>query len=173
MHRLEGKRPASLGVFSFGSAFLYLIPAFLQWFTPLCCHCLLSYEFQRVGRLSYKSMLNPSRWLQGFFVLQKSHLFICPKEGEGAAEDSINLRQLQELSECGPGSVRAPMSGDLLSDWLNVSRGFGVGARFKVRDSHLSLQDPDLFSPLFFAGVVPLAEDPEKKEMVVLVEMGR
>ncbi|KAL8194411.1 UNVERIFIED_CONTAM: hypothetical protein K2H54_016935 [Gekko kuhli] len=90
-----------------------------KWFTPLCCHCLLSYEFQRVGRLSYKSMLNPSRWLQGFFVLQKSHLFICPKEGEGAAEDSINLRQLQELS------------------------------------------------------VVPLAEDPEKKEMLVLVEMGR
>ncbi|XP_015283851.1 PREDICTED: arf-GAP with Rho-GAP domain, ANK repeat and PH domain-containing protein 3-like, partial [Gekko japonicus] len=90
-----------------------------KWFTPLCCHCLLSYEFQRVGRLSYKSMLNPSRWLQGFFVLQKSHLFICPKEGEGAAEDSINLRQLQELT------------------------------------------------------VVPLAEDPEKKEMLVLVEMGR
>ncbi|XP_054841139.1 arf-GAP with Rho-GAP domain, ANK repeat and PH domain-containing protein 3 isoform X2 [Eublepharis macularius] len=90
-----------------------------KWFTPLCCHCLLSYEFQRVGRLSYKSMLNPSQWLQGFFVLQKSHLFICPKEEEGAAEDSINLRQLQELN------------------------------------------------------VVPLAEDPEKKEMLVLVEMGR
>uniref|UniRef100_A0ACB8EBP5 Uncharacterized protein n=1 Tax=Sphaerodactylus townsendi TaxID=933632 RepID=A0ACB8EBP5_9SAUR len=90
-----------------------------KWFTPLCCHCLLSYEFQRVGRLSYKSMLNPGQWLQGFFILQKSHLFICPKEGEGAAEDSINLRQLQELS------------------------------------------------------VVPLAEDPEKKEMLVLVEMGR
>nr|XP_056718279.1 LOW QUALITY PROTEIN: arf-GAP with Rho-GAP domain, ANK repeat and PH domain-containing protein 3 [Euleptes europaea] len=90
-----------------------------KWFTPLCCHCLLSYEFQRVGRLSYKSMLNPDQWLQGFFVLQKSHLFICPKEGEGATEDSINLRQLQELS------------------------------------------------------VVPLAEDPEKKEMLVLVEMGR
>ncbi|XP_053106226.1 arf-GAP with Rho-GAP domain, ANK repeat and PH domain-containing protein 3 isoform X2 [Hemicordylus capensis] len=89
-----------------------------KWFTPLSCHCLLSYEFQRVGRLCYKSMLNPNQWLQGFFILQKSHLFICPGE-EGAAEDSINLRQLQELS------------------------------------------------------VVPLAEGPEKKEMLILVEMGR
>ncbi|XP_042320700.1 arf-GAP with Rho-GAP domain, ANK repeat and PH domain-containing protein 3 isoform X2 [Sceloporus undulatus] len=89
-----------------------------KWFTPLSCHCLLGYEFQRVGRLCYKSMLNPSQWLQGFFILQKSHLFICPGE-EGAAEDSINLRQLQELS------------------------------------------------------VVPLAEGAEKKEMLVLVEMGR
>ncbi|XP_066480097.1 arf-GAP with Rho-GAP domain, ANK repeat and PH domain-containing protein 3 isoform X2 [Tiliqua scincoides] len=89
-----------------------------KWFTPLSCHCLLGYEFQRVGRLCYKSMLNPSQWLQGFFILQKSHLFICPGE-EGAAEDSINLRQLQELS------------------------------------------------------VAPLAEDPEKKETLILVEMGR
>ncbi|KAJ6655462.1 hypothetical protein lerEdw1_005163 [Lerista edwardsae] len=89
-----------------------------KWFTPISCHCLLGYEFQRVGRLCYKSMLSPNQWLQGFFILQKSHLFICPGE-EGAAEDSINLRQLQELS------------------------------------------------------VVPFAEDPEKKEMLILVEMGR
>ncbi|KAG8133022.1 hypothetical protein E2320_010841 [Naja naja] len=70
----------------------------LQWFTPLSCHCLLGYEFQRVGRLCYKSMLKPNQWFQGFFILQKFHLFICPEE-EGAVEDSINLRQLQELSE--------------------------------------------------------------------------
>uniref|UniRef100_A0A803U1G6 ArfGAP with RhoGAP domain, ankyrin repeat and PH domain 3 n=1 Tax=Anolis carolinensis TaxID=28377 RepID=A0A803U1G6_ANOCA len=89
-----------------------------KWFTPLSCHCLLGYEFQRVGKLCYKSMLNPNQWLQGFFILQKSHLFICPGE-EGATEDSINLRQLQELS------------------------------------------------------VVPLPEGAEKKEMLVLVEMGR
>ncbi|XP_070602997.1 arf-GAP with Rho-GAP domain, ANK repeat and PH domain-containing protein 3 [Erythrolamprus reginae] len=89
-----------------------------KWFTPLSCHCLLGYEFQRVGRLCYKSMLKPNQWLQGFFILQKFHLFICPEE-EGAIEDSINLRQLQELS------------------------------------------------------IVPLAEDPEKKKMLILVEMGR
>ncbi|XP_078248600.1 arf-GAP with Rho-GAP domain, ANK repeat and PH domain-containing protein 3 isoform X1 [Pogona vitticeps] len=89
-----------------------------KWFTPLSCHCLLGYEFQKVGKLCYKSMLNPNQWLQGFFILQKSHLFICPGE-EGTAEDSINLRQLQELS------------------------------------------------------VVPLVEGPEKKEMLILVEMGR
>uniref|UniRef100_A0A8C8VN67 ArfGAP with RhoGAP domain, ankyrin repeat and PH domain 3 n=1 Tax=Pelusios castaneus TaxID=367368 RepID=A0A8C8VN67_9SAUR len=89
-----------------------------KWFTPLSCHCLLSYEFQRVGRLRYRSMLNPEQWLQGFFILQKAHLFICPGE-EGVSEDSINLRRLQELS------------------------------------------------------VVPLADAPEKKELLILVEMGR
>uniref|UniRef100_A0A8C6VRX7 ArfGAP with RhoGAP domain, ankyrin repeat and PH domain 3 n=1 Tax=Naja naja TaxID=35670 RepID=A0A8C6VRX7_NAJNA len=89
-----------------------------KWFTPLSCHCLLGYEFQRVGRLCYKSMLKPNQWFQGFFILQKFHLFICPEE-EGAVEDSINLRQLQELS------------------------------------------------------IVPLAESPEKKQMLILVEMGR
>jgi len=70
-----------------------------QWFTPVSCHCLLGYEFQRVGQLRYKCMLNPEQWQQAFFILQKAHLFICPTEDDGA-EDSINLRRLQELSEC-------------------------------------------------------------------------
>uniref|UniRef100_A0A8B9G291 Arf-GAP with Rho-GAP domain, ANK repeat and PH domain-containing protein 3 n=1 Tax=Amazona collaria TaxID=241587 RepID=A0A8B9G291_9PSIT len=70
-----------------------------KWFTPVSCHCLLGYEFQRVGQLRYKCMLNPERWQQAFFILQKAHLFICPAEDDGA-EDSINLRRLQELSEC-------------------------------------------------------------------------
>uniref|UniRef100_A0A8C3KDW4 ArfGAP with RhoGAP domain, ankyrin repeat and PH domain 3 n=1 Tax=Calidris pygmaea TaxID=425635 RepID=A0A8C3KDW4_9CHAR len=70
-----------------------------KWFTPVSCHCLLGYEFQRVGQLRYKCMLNPERWQQAFFILQKAHLFICPAEDNGA-EDSINLRRLQELSEC-------------------------------------------------------------------------
>lgn len=65
----------------------------------MSCHCLLGYEFQRVGQLRYKCMLNPERWQRAFFILQKSHLFICPAEEDGA-EDSINLRRLQELSEC-------------------------------------------------------------------------
>ncbi|NXF13518.1 ARAP3 protein, partial [Smithornis capensis] len=68
-----------------------------KWFTPVSCHCLLGYEFQRVGQLRYKCMLNPERWQQAFFILQKAHLFICPTEEDGA-EDSINLRRLQELS---------------------------------------------------------------------------
>lgn len=89
-----------------------------KWFTPVSCHCLLGYEFQRVGQLRYKCMLNPERWQRAFFILQKAHLFICPAEEDGA-EDSINLRRLQELS------------------------------------------------------LVPPAEMPEKKEMLVLVEMGR
>ncbi|NWT47758.1 ARAP3 protein, partial [Chroicocephalus maculipennis] len=89
-----------------------------KWFTPMSCHCLLGYEFQRVGQLRYKCMLNPERWQQAFFILQKAHLFICPAEDNGA-EDSINLRRLQELS------------------------------------------------------LVPPTETPEKKELLVLVEMGR
>ncbi|NXJ40616.1 ARAP3 protein, partial [Ciconia maguari] len=68
-----------------------------KWFTPVSCHCLLGYEFQRVGQLRYKCMLNPERWQQAFFILQKAHLFICPTEDDGT-EDSINLRRLQELS---------------------------------------------------------------------------
>ncbi|KAM8798891.1 arf-GAP with Rho-GAP domain, ANK repeat and PH domain-containing protein 3 [Eudromia elegans] len=89
-----------------------------KWFTPVSCHCLLGYEFQRVGQLRYKCMLNPEQWQQAFFILQKAHLFICPAEDDGA-EDSINLRRLQELS------------------------------------------------------MVPPTETPEKKELLVLVEMGR
>ncbi|NXA92350.1 ARAP3 protein, partial [Melanocharis versteri] len=89
-----------------------------KWFTPVSCHCLLGYEFQRVGQLRYKCMLNPERWQRAFFILQKGHLFICPAEEDGA-EDSINLRRLQELS------------------------------------------------------LVPPADTPEKKELLVLVEMGR
>ncbi|NWS20930.1 ARAP3 protein, partial [Pachyramphus minor] len=89
-----------------------------KWFTPMSCHCLLGYEFQRVGQLRYKCMLNPERWQQAFFILQKAHLFICPTEEDGA-EDSINLRRLQELS------------------------------------------------------LVPPMETPDKKEMLILVEMGR
>lgn len=84
----------------------------------MSCHCLLGYEFQRAGQLRYKCMLNPERWQQAFFILQKAHLFICPAEEDGA-EDSINLRRLQELSEC-PGWVHGawlchPLSPLLLS----------------------------------------------------------
>ncbi|NXD44612.1 ARAP3 protein, partial [Copsychus sechellarum] len=89
-----------------------------KWFTPVSCHCLLGYEFQRVGQLRYKCMLNPERWQRAFFILQKGHLFICPAEEDGA-EDSINLRRLQELN------------------------------------------------------LVPATDTPEKKELLVLVEMGR
>ncbi|KAM8910498.1 arf-GAP with Rho-GAP domain, ANK repeat and PH domain-containing protein 3 isoform 2-T2 [Spinachia spinachia] len=65
--------------------------------TPLSCHCLLTREFERVGRLRYRAMLDPQRWKEAFFVLQKSNLFICPQT-DGAAEDIINLNRLQELS---------------------------------------------------------------------------
>ncbi|XP_029688014.1 arf-GAP with Rho-GAP domain, ANK repeat and PH domain-containing protein 3-like isoform X3 [Takifugu rubripes] len=65
--------------------------------TPLSCHCLLTREFERVGRLRYRAMLDPQQWKEAYFVLQKSNLFICPLT-DGAAEDIINLKRLQELS---------------------------------------------------------------------------
>uniref|UniRef100_A0A1A7Z7D0 ArfGAP with RhoGAP domain, ankyrin repeat and PH domain 3 n=1 Tax=Iconisemion striatum TaxID=60296 RepID=A0A1A7Z7D0_9TELE len=65
--------------------------------TPLSCHCLLTREFERVGLLRYRAMLNPQQWKEAYFVLQKSNLFICP-QNDGAAEDIINLNRLQELS---------------------------------------------------------------------------
>ncbi|XP_024918776.1 arf-GAP with Rho-GAP domain, ANK repeat and PH domain-containing protein 3 isoform X2 [Cynoglossus semilaevis] len=65
--------------------------------TPLSCHCLLTREFDRVGLLRYRAMLDPQQWKDGYFVLQKSNLFICP-QNDGAAEDIINLNRLQELS---------------------------------------------------------------------------
>nr|XP_015205365.1 PREDICTED: arf-GAP with Rho-GAP domain, ANK repeat and PH domain-containing protein 3 isoform X1 [Lepisosteus oculatus]XP_015205366.1 PREDICTED: arf-GAP with Rho-GAP domain, ANK repeat and PH domain-containing protein 3 isoform X1 [Lepisosteus oculatus] len=66
-------------------------------FTPLSCHCLLAREFERIGRLRYKAMLDLEQWKEGYFVLQKSNLFICPGN-DGAAEDIVNLKRLQELS---------------------------------------------------------------------------
>ncbi|XP_029368834.1 arf-GAP with Rho-GAP domain, ANK repeat and PH domain-containing protein 3 isoform X2 [Echeneis naucrates] len=65
--------------------------------TPLSCHCLLNREFERVGLLRYRAMLDPQQWKEAYFVLQKSNLFICPRN-DGAAEDIINLNRLQELS---------------------------------------------------------------------------
>ncbi|XP_041845520.1 arf-GAP with Rho-GAP domain, ANK repeat and PH domain-containing protein 3 isoform X2 [Melanotaenia boesemani] len=65
--------------------------------TPISCHCLLTREFERVGLLRYRAMLDPQQWKEAYFVLQKSNLFICPRN-DGAAEDIINLNRLQELS---------------------------------------------------------------------------
>uniref|UniRef100_A0A8C4DMM9 ArfGAP with RhoGAP domain, ankyrin repeat and PH domain 3 n=1 Tax=Dicentrarchus labrax TaxID=13489 RepID=A0A8C4DMM9_DICLA len=64
--------------------------------TPLSCHCLLTREFERVGLLRYRAMLDAQQWKEAYFVLQKSNLFICPRN-DGAAEDIINLNRLQEL----------------------------------------------------------------------------
>ncbi|XP_049597323.1 arf-GAP with Rho-GAP domain, ANK repeat and PH domain-containing protein 3 isoform X2 [Syngnathus scovelli] len=76
--------------------------------TPLSCHCLLTREFERIGRLQYRAMLDPQQWKEAYFVLQKSNLFICP-QNDGAAEDIINLKRLQELSSV---SMRTKSSRD-------------------------------------------------------------
>ncbi|KAM9740739.1 LOW QUALITY PROTEIN: arf-GAP with Rho-GAP domain, ANK repeat and PH domain-containing protein 3 [Menidia menidia] len=70
--------------------------------TPLSCHCLLTREFERVGLLRYRAMLDPPDWKEAHVVLQRSNLFICPRS-DGAAEDIINLNRLQELSVASEG----------------------------------------------------------------------
>lgn len=52
-------------------------------------------------------MLDPQQWRDAYFVLQKSNLFICPLN-DGAAEDIINLKRLQELSESSSRAARPP-----------------------------------------------------------------
>uniref|UniRef100_A0A7N8YBR7 ArfGAP with RhoGAP domain, ankyrin repeat and PH domain 3 n=1 Tax=Mastacembelus armatus TaxID=205130 RepID=A0A7N8YBR7_9TELE len=85
--------------------------------TPLSCHCLLTREFERIGLLRYRAMLDPQQWKEAYFVLQKSNLFICP-QNDGAAEDIINLNRLQELSESWSWSTNTPCLTDGKKDIL-------------------------------------------------------
>lgn len=104
-----------------------------------------------MGMLRYKAMLDPRQWKEGFFVLQKSNLFICPGN-DGAAEDIINLKRLQELSESlKPTSVFAASL--LLFVLLLVANLW-----------------------LFFVtvkGIASETDNHEKKDILVLVEKGR
>lgn len=84
--------------------------------TPLSCHCLLTREFERVGLLRYRAMLDPGHWKEAFFVLQRSNLFICPRT-DGAAEDIINLNRLQELSQS-PSTAASFVSASSSWVWL-------------------------------------------------------
>uniref|UniRef100_A0A8C9WR72 ArfGAP with RhoGAP domain, ankyrin repeat and PH domain 3 n=1 Tax=Scleropages formosus TaxID=113540 RepID=A0A8C9WR72_SCLFO len=91
-------RPLAVSRTGVGSAVRFSVCVPLpQAATPISCHCLLAREFERVGVLRYKAMLDPRQWKEGFFVLQKCNLFMCPGD-DGAAEDIINLKRLQELS---------------------------------------------------------------------------
>uniref|UniRef100_A0A8C3A1I3 ArfGAP with RhoGAP domain, ankyrin repeat and PH domain 3 n=1 Tax=Cyclopterus lumpus TaxID=8103 RepID=A0A8C3A1I3_CYCLU len=92
---------------SIGKMFACCSTRLHQAATPLSCHCLLTREFERVGLLRYRAMLDPQQWKEAFFVLQKSNLFICPRT-DGAAEDIINLNRLQELSESWSWSTNTP-----------------------------------------------------------------
>lgn len=100
--------------------------------------------------LRYKAMLDPRQWKEGFFVLQKSNLFICPGN-DGAAEDIINLKRLQELSESlKPTSI------------LTASVLWFVP---------LLLGNLWLFSNV--EGIASETDNHEKKDILVLVEKGR
>lgn len=91
-------------------------------------------------------MLDPQQWKDAYFVLQKSNLFICPRN-DGAAEDIINLKRLQELSLClSPGPVRV---------LVPVYRR------------------SDFFFCACVEGVASENDNQEKKDILVLVEKGR
>lgn len=128
----------------FCSSFLCDIFILHQAATPLSCHCLLTREFERVGLLRYRAMLDPQQWKEAFFVLQKSNLFICPRN-DGAAEDIINLNRLQELSESWSRSTNIP----------------GLVGLIEIKTVSL------------FEGVASETENHEKKDILVLVEKGR
>uniref|UniRef100_A0A4W3KAG4 ArfGAP with RhoGAP domain, ankyrin repeat and PH domain 3 n=1 Tax=Callorhinchus milii TaxID=7868 RepID=A0A4W3KAG4_CALMI len=59
-------------------------------------HSLLDREFDRIGRLQYRSFSNPEQWKEGWFMLKKSNLIFCSDEG-GMLEDTVHLKSLQEL----------------------------------------------------------------------------
>lgn len=114
--------------------------------TPLSCHCLLTREFERVGLLRYRAMLDPQQWKEAYFVLQRSNLFVCPRT-DGAAEDIINLNRLQELSQSPPTNT-APIG---------------------------RLGPPQSDKPVCVCaeGVTSETENHEKRDILVLVEKGR
>ncbi|XP_016409165.1 arf-GAP with Rho-GAP domain, ANK repeat and PH domain-containing protein 3 [Sinocyclocheilus rhinocerous] len=65
--------------------------------TPLSCHCLLAREFERVGVLRYKAMLDPQQWKEGFFVLQKSNLTLH-LQGMGRTDFSLWYTDIQKAA---------------------------------------------------------------------------
>ncbi|XP_041049111.1 arf-GAP with Rho-GAP domain, ANK repeat and PH domain-containing protein 3 isoform X1 [Carcharodon carcharias] len=66
-------------------------------FTGASLHSLLNRQFDRIGKLRYKSMRNPEQWQEGWFILKKSNLIFCSEEG-GLVEESVHLKRLQELT---------------------------------------------------------------------------
>ncbi|XP_078267863.1 arf-GAP with Rho-GAP domain, ANK repeat and PH domain-containing protein 3-like isoform X2 [Rhinoraja longicauda] len=66
-------------------------------FTCASLHCLLSRQFDRIGKLQYKSMRNPEQWREGWFMLKKCNLTFCCDEG-GPVEETLHLKRLQELT---------------------------------------------------------------------------
>ncbi|XP_069754185.1 arf-GAP with Rho-GAP domain, ANK repeat and PH domain-containing protein 3 isoform X2 [Narcine bancroftii] len=60
-------------------------------------HCQLHQQFDRIGKLHFKSMRNPEQWREGWFMLKKYNLvFWC--EDEGPMEEAVHLKRLQELT---------------------------------------------------------------------------
>ncbi|XP_072923477.1 arf-GAP with Rho-GAP domain, ANK repeat and PH domain-containing protein 3 isoform X1 [Hemitrygon akajei] len=66
-------------------------------FTCASLHSLLNRQFDRIGKLRYKSMRNPEQWREGWFMLRKCNLTFCCEEG-GLLEETLHLKRLQELT---------------------------------------------------------------------------
>ncbi|XP_051870238.1 arf-GAP with Rho-GAP domain, ANK repeat and PH domain-containing protein 3 [Pristis pectinata] len=66
-------------------------------FTCASLHSLLNQQFDRIGKLRYKSMRNPEQWRDGWFMLKKCNLTFCGEEG-GQVEETVHLKRLQELT---------------------------------------------------------------------------
>ncbi|XP_072368925.1 arf-GAP with Rho-GAP domain, ANK repeat and PH domain-containing protein 3 isoform X2 [Scyliorhinus torazame] len=66
-------------------------------FSDASLHNLLNRQFDRIGKMYYKSMQNPEQWKQGQFILKKSNLLFFCEDG-GLVEGSVHLKRLQELT---------------------------------------------------------------------------
>uniref|UniRef100_A0A4W3IFW4 ArfGAP with RhoGAP domain, ankyrin repeat and PH domain 2 n=1 Tax=Callorhinchus milii TaxID=7868 RepID=A0A4W3IFW4_CALMI len=71
--------------------------AICKCFIPAVVENLLKKDYELIGRLYYKDVHNLERWSAGWFTLEKSKLCFCPEQ-DGAEEDSVYLKRLQELT---------------------------------------------------------------------------
>ncbi|NWW72698.1 ARAP2 protein, partial [Climacteris rufus] len=71
--------------------------AIAKHFVPPMAESLLERDCDLIGQLYYKDRHNLEQWRKGWFAIEKSSLYFY-LEMEGAEEDSIYLRRLQELT---------------------------------------------------------------------------
>ncbi|NXO03060.1 ARAP2 protein, partial [Rhinopomastus cyanomelas] len=71
--------------------------AIAKHFVPPVAECLLERNCDLLGQLYYKDCHTLEQWRKGWFAVEKSSLYFC-LEMDGAEEDSIYLRRLQELT---------------------------------------------------------------------------
>uniref|UniRef100_A0AAV2KQK3 PH domain-containing protein n=1 Tax=Knipowitschia caucasica TaxID=637954 RepID=A0AAV2KQK3_KNICA len=73
------------------------IQALAKGFVPATAECMVQKESELIGKLYFKEGLDLYHWRQGWFMLEASTLHFSSGE-EGEEEDTLQLKQLQELT---------------------------------------------------------------------------